>query len=166
MIIKCVCKHELTEFYKTEKDVLIKRIKARGMQEVDAEDVVQEAFYRALKYFNTFNPDRQEIGAWFNTIMNNAFKDYRHANFTGDYSFREEDEEVGGEIEEDLFHKQLAKEIKDEISRMPIEERNILQAVFVLGHSYKACCQIFDLPYARVQFILQEFRKEMKEKYL
>ena len=156
----------LEEFFKKEHFILVKRIKARGMQEADAEDVVQEAFYRALKYIDTYNPERQGIGAWFNTIMNNAFKDYRHANFTGEYSFREEDEELGGDLEEDTFNKQIVKELQREIASRNEVERNILHATFVLGYSYKACSQVFDVAFTRVQFILQEFRKEMKEKYL
>lgn len=156
----------LEEFFKKEYIILIKRIKARGMQECDAEDVVQEAFFRAAKYIDTYNPKRQAFGAWFNTIMNNAFKDYRHANYTGEYNFREEDEEIGGDLEEATFNKQIVRELQREISIRPEVERNVLHATFVLGYSYKACSQIFDIGFTKVQFILQEFRKEMKEKYL
>jgi len=156
---------DLSIFFKEEYIVLVKRIRARGMQKCDAEDVVQEAFYRALKYSKTYDKERQKIGAWFNTILNNAFKDYRHANFTGEYSFREEDEEIGGELEEFTFNKQVVKEIEQYISTLPEEERNVLHSVFIIGYSYKACVQVFGIPFARVQFILQEFRKEMREKY-
>ena len=86
----------IEQFYKENYNILVKRIQARRMQECDAEDVVQEAFVRALKYADSFNPDFHEIGAWFNTILNNSFKEYRHDNYTGDYSFcddREEDHE-------------------------------------------------------------------------
>ena len=155
----------LEEFFKKEYVVLVKRIKARNMQECDAEDVVQEAFYRAVKYIKTYNPERQKIGAWFSTILNNAFKDYRHVNYTGEYKFREEDEELVGDLEEETFNKQIARELKKEIATRPEVERNILYAAFELGFSYKACSQVFDVSFTKVQFILQEFRKEMRSKY-
>lgn len=156
----------IEEFYEKEYSTLVKRIQARGMQECDAEDVVQESFYRALKYIATYVPSRQPIGAWFNTIMNNTFKDYRHANYTGEYSFRDEDdEEESASIDEMSYNKQIAKEIKKEIEGRDESERNILYAILVLGFSYKACCQVFDETFGRVQFVLREFRNEMRGKY-
>lgn len=155
----------IEQFFKKEYNILVKRIRARGMQGADAEDVVQEAFYRALKYRDTYNPKHQPIGAWFNTIMNNAFKDYRHANFTGEYSFREEDEDISVMSEDGVFSKRMMGEVEGDIASKPEEERNILKTVLILGYSYKACCQVFDVRFARVQFVLQEFRKEMRSKY-
>ncbi len=157
----------LTEFFIKEHIILVKRIRARGMQDADAEDVVQEAFYRAIKYKDTYNPKHQPIGAWFNTIMNNAFKDYRHANFTGEYSFREDDsEEVYISADSDMISKRMVEEVKKDMYCKSDQESSILNTVLVLGYSYKACCQVYDVPFSRVQFVLQEFRKEMREKYL
>ena len=37
-----------------------------------AEEVVQEAYCRALKYFKGFDPTRSNFSTWFNRILNNA----------------------------------------------------------------------------------------------
>jgi len=63
---------ELIEsYYKENFDKLV--IRCRGKVGVDyAEDVVQEAFYRALRYQRSFNPERHEVGAWIARIMGNC----------------------------------------------------------------------------------------------
>lgn len=40
-----------------------------------AEDVVQEAFCRAVQYQNSFDPERGKIEAWFNRILFNSLRD-------------------------------------------------------------------------------------------
>ena len=61
----------IEEFYKENFNKLV--IRCKGKVGVDyAEDVVQETFYRALRYHHSFNPDRHDIGAWIARIMGNC----------------------------------------------------------------------------------------------
>lgn len=156
---------EIEQHYKDSRDERVKRIRSRRMSEEDAEDVVQETFYRACKYADTFNPELQSLKVWVDIIMNNVFKDYRHANFTGDFSFTDELEEEADTLEASPYSKDMIATIEKEINQLPILKRNLLYTNLVLGHTYKACCQIFDMNYAEVQNIIQDFRKDMKEKY-
>ena len=58
-------------YYRQEYDKLV--IRVRGKVGVDwAEDVVQEAFYRALRYERSFDPARHEMGAWLSRILGNC----------------------------------------------------------------------------------------------
>src|SRR5690606_11219785 len=43
-----------------------------------AEDVVQEAYCRALRFWPMYDPDRGEIQPWFNRILFNALRDVQH----------------------------------------------------------------------------------------
>lgn len=40
-----------------------------------AEDVVQEAFTRAIKFYPSFDPKKGKLPAWFNGILFNALRD-------------------------------------------------------------------------------------------
>lgn len=63
---------ELREYYSVNFDKLVKRIYRSCGNFHDAEDIVQEAFERALKYKETC----KEVDKWFNTILRNTYKDY------------------------------------------------------------------------------------------
>ena len=157
---------DIEKAFEESREERVKRVRSRGMSNEDAEDVVQETFFRALKYCNTFQPHLQELKVWLDIIMNNAFKDYRHSNFTGDFSFREEQEEEDGEVMEDkMFSKDMVEVIREEIESLPPLDRQIVYAKVVLGHSYKACCEIFDINHDKVTNTLRSFRNKMKEKY-
>lgn len=156
---------EIAKVYEESRDERLKMLRMRRVSPEDAEDILQETFYRALKYRDTFNPELQELKVWLDVIMNNAFKAYRHASMSGDYSFLDETAEDEEDIEDTAINKEMLEVIKQEITELPQQQRQIVYANSILGHSYKACCEIFDLPYATVQFAIQEFRKAMKEKY-
>ena len=61
----------IESYYRQEYDKLV--IRVRGKVGIDwAEDVVQEAFYRALRYQRAFDPARHEMGAWMSRILGNC----------------------------------------------------------------------------------------------
>lgn len=64
----------IKQYYKDNFDHHVKRIYARNKDIMAAEDVVQDAFERAMKFFHTFDQTK-DFGGWFNTILNNAYKD-------------------------------------------------------------------------------------------
>ena len=68
---------ELENFYRANRDMLVKRVSRSAGGDYNAEDVVQEAFFLAVKYWEGFDPERRELGAWFNTILNNACKRFK-----------------------------------------------------------------------------------------
>ena len=155
----------LEKYYKENRFALVKCIKARKMQEADAEDVVQEAFVRALKYQDSFNPERQEVGAWFKTILNNTFKDYRHANYTGDYSFMEEVVDEKGIVEQNWIDRDSLQKVKKEISMLSEPHYSIVNLVVLNGYKYKEAAQILDQKLETVCKVLYRFKKSMREKY-
>jgi RNA polymerase sigma-70 factor (ECF subfamily) len=156
---------EIEQAYRDSRDERVKRIRARKMSQEDAEDIVQETFYRALKYKDTFNPMLQDLNVWLDIIMNNAFKSYRSANLNGDYSFTEEDEEATEDVEKDSIDQDTLDQIKKEIDQLNPDIRQVIYAYMVLGYSYKDCCKIFDVSFHAVEKRISRFRKKMKEKY-
>lgn len=63
----------LEKYYAVAKPSLIKRVQRLvHFSYEDSEDVVQDAFLRAAKYYNSYNPKKGSLGAWFNTILTRA----------------------------------------------------------------------------------------------
>ena len=71
----------LEQFYIDNRLRLVKQMawKLAGNYDV-AEDVVQESFEKAIKYFPSFDPERGKLSTWFNTILYNVLRDYQTAN--------------------------------------------------------------------------------------
>lgn len=73
-------KHKLIEeHYRLNYNKLVKRTawKVPYRAEHLAEECVQEAYTRAMKYINTFNPKHDEFNKWFNGILRNTINDCR-----------------------------------------------------------------------------------------
>lgn len=162
------------QFFRDNYVILVKRIGARRMQKADAEDVVQEAFLRAIKYQDSFNPELYEIGAWFNTILNNAFKDYRHAAYTGDYSFTDTREteylkrgimEEIDDMEEQWIDQDMIEKIRYEILLLPKGHASIVHLVLLNGYKYKEAAQVMDEKVENIKKVLYRFKQAMRERY-
>src|SRR3546814_3055187 len=60
--------------YRNNFKNLISRYSRQFQSHSRAEDIVQEAYTRALQYWNRYSPE-QPFGAWFNGILLNCVKD-------------------------------------------------------------------------------------------
>ena len=67
----------VNNYYRENYDALVKKVKNRAGSPENAEDVVQEAFTRALKYFDSYLPHLQ-FERWFGVILSNTLKTYQN----------------------------------------------------------------------------------------
>ncbi len=65
----------IEDHYKANKDTIIKKITFKAGSVQDAEDVVQEAHYRALKYIHAYNPNEFEFSRWFSRLFQHVWRD-------------------------------------------------------------------------------------------
>ena len=59
----------IEEFYKENFDKLVVQLSRRAGSLENAEDIVQEAFLRALTYKDAYNPKLNQFSTWFNGIL-------------------------------------------------------------------------------------------------
>lgn len=154
----------IEEYYKENYDHLVKILSNRAGGVPNAEDVVQEAFYRALRYKKSFSPDIEKFSAWFNKILNNALRQSkmveRRLGMSVEYNEEMDDVVDLLEWEEDLI-----KNIKRDVSRKNTTERQVLQ--LYLFHQYKPreIEQVLDISNAYIRTIAKDFKKDMRKKY-
>lgn len=152
---------DLIEELYDERQVLINRVRFRVGSPVDAEDIVQEAFARALKYIGSWNPDYKPLAAWFNTIMNNACKDFqREERVKGmgmmhDYESRLLDDEMADSELVEKIIKDMGVTSQSEVLRM----------YFLLGYTPREIAQVHELKPQSISNIIQRFKLDMREKY-
>lgn len=169
-------KRALTEVLKPERDrferTVLPHLKsaynlARWLtrNEHDAEDVVQEAFLRALRSFETFQIDR-DVRAWFLTIVRNTCYTWMRQNRPRESTTPLEDDlqsaiEPGLDPETVLIKKVNAQLVRQALEEMPFAYREILVLRELEDFSYKEIAKLIDLPLGTVMSRLSRARKEL-----
>lgn len=153
----------LGRFFENNYNELIKRVSFRAGSPENAEDIVQEAFVRALKYWNSYDPEKKELGAWFNSILNNALrafkKDERLYGMCDEFNEEEVDGVVLSQTESGL-----RKFIDRAISERPSNIADVLHLYFILGYKPREIVEVTDADAAFVSRMVYNFREELKEK--
>ena len=132
---------------------------------VDAEDVVQEAYVRALQYAAGFRGG--DARAWLLTIVRNtAYRWLRKMRaYEPDAQFDEEIHTSGTETsnpEELLLEKADACFVENALSRLPVRFREILVLRELEGLSYKEIGHVMGVPMGTVMSTLSRARARFR----
>lgn len=151
---------ELTKFFLENQRELHKRVSSRAGGMYNAEDVVQEAFARALKYWDSFNPDHHKLGAWFNTILNNSLKDFKREELQYGMCL-ELDEGIASEEA-----KQALSDVRIDAVEALIESkhgivRDVLRLVFCRGYKPSEVIQVLNVNSKFVYNVVDRFKQEV-----
>lgn len=155
---------ELEEFYRTHRTRLVVSIcrKVGGNYDV-AEDVVQEAFMRAISFYPSFDPERGKLSSWFNKIMYNAMRDVQNRGVEDLSTMSEDcsaDDVMGGETRLDSRARTiLAEDIRKVKNKL---HRRVLYLFYVLGYSSKEISMIeVGVSQSNVTTIAMRFKKQV-----
>ena len=152
----------IQEHYEKNYGKLIKRMTFRAGTEWDAEDVVQEAYCRALKYFKSY--DGEHLDQWFSTILNNTLRDYKKSE-KGLVTVSFEEEELDG-VACSSIPDRVMFEIEQRISRRPQEQQTVLYRYFVEGYTVREIYEITDYPLEAAFKLVKRFkRNELEGRY-
>jgi RNA polymerase sigma-70 factor (ECF subfamily) len=142
----------------------------------DAEDLVQETFMRAYRYFHQYTPGTN-CKAWLFTILRNLYNTkYKKYKTTPDEVHYEADEQIYEQIvsddlstliknpEEQFFENILPDEIVNAIEDLPEKYRSCIVLSDVEDFSYKEIAEILDVPIGTVMSRLHRGRNILKKK--
>ena len=139
----------------------------------DAEDLVQETFLRAFRFFDSYEPGTQ-IKAWLFRILRNAFINrYRAAKVRPEgVPFEKVESVYERMIEESFLHAHqppsperalvdgvLDDEIRQAMGRLPEEYRSVVLMALVEEMSYKEIASALSVPLGTVMSRLHRGRK-------
>ena len=132
-----------------------------------AEDIVQEAFTRALKFEKSYDPNAGDIKAWFNSILFNALRDYKRTErgysveTTKDISV---DDVMPEEYVSKISDGHLKKMVEDTILNLPNDRhKKVLYLFFILGYTSSEIAQIeAGVSQTNVTTIVNRFKESLK----
>jgi len=120
----------------------------------DAEDAVQEAVLRAVRYFPTLRED--DARAWFLTIVRHAFYDWCKRNRPAEIA-RDDGTAIEMAVDPDALDPEQAflrtaesKALADAIAALPLAYREVLILRELDEMSYKEIARIADIPIGTV----------------
>jgi RNA polymerase sigma-70 factor (ECF subfamily) len=143
----------------------------------DAEDLVQETFVKAYRFWDKFEPG-SNCRAWLFKIMTNIFiNDYRSKSRTptpvnvddidDNYLYKYlSDSESYGSPEQQLFAKVFDDDVKKAIEELPDDFRVVVVLSFLEGFSYQEIADIADLQLGTVKSRLHRGRKLLQKQLL
>lgn len=145
---------------------------ARSSQ--DAEDIVQEAYLRAFKFFDSFHGE--DGRAWLLGIVRNTFYTWYQQNKTQALSTQFEEELHSTQIDDDaamqysdnnpealLIQKDSRRQMHQALEALPVEFREVMVMRELEDLSYKQIAGIIGIPIGTVMSRLGRGRKQLAE---
>ncbi len=141
--------------------------------EDDAQDLVQETFMRAFRFFDKYEPGTN-CKAWLYRILKNTFiNHYRQQHRRPsevDFEAIEETHEVQvkhtglkpGDPEESLINSMLRAEVRQALETLPADYREALFLSLVEGFSYREIAEMVGCPIGTVMSRIHRARKLMQ----
>jgi RNA polymerase sigma factor (sigma-70 family) len=136
--------------------------------DTDADDIVQEAFLRALKYFGGFRGEADQSRAWLLAIVRNTTHTWQRRHRAGE-STAEFDETVHSEAiaDEDpgsvLSRSDSRETLAQALDHLPPDFREVIVLREIEGLSYKEISEVADVPVGTVMSRLSRARKRLQQ---
>ena len=135
-----------------------------------AQDLVQEAYLRALRYQHSYQAGTN-MKAWLFAIMRNLFwdrfkgsrKDDVSLDDLGEFVLYEKLRDEGARPEADVLDKIAASEVVAAVDKLPPLHREVVLLVDVEGFSYKDAAQTLGVPIGTVMSRLHRARQQLQK---
>jgi RNA polymerase sigma-70 factor, ECF subfamily len=135
-----------------------------------AQDLVQEAYLRAIRYQHSYQAGTN-MKAWLFAIMRNLFwdrfkgsrKDDVSLDDVGDFVLYDRLKDEGAKPESDVLDKIAASEVVAAVDKLPPLHREVVLLVDVEGFSYKDAAQALGVPIGTVMSRLHRARQQLQK---
>lgn len=150
----------LEDYYKANFDKLVNRQSRRAGTPWNAEDVVQEAFTKALKHIDKYNVDVPFEG-WFVTILNNTMRDYKRDERNYGMGLEINEDLHIDESEADKERVDMSSRLLDQMSMFRRPAKDVLYLHYVKQYKPGEIEAVLGVKPATSVKIVQRFKKQM-----
>ena len=152
--------HPVEKLYREVRKKKVSLISRILGEKAGAEDVVQEAFCRAWKYWPSYNEELGSIETWFNSLLFNALSDYKKRS-------RMVYQETGEVSANDLLTEDYLKKHERIISALignvkNDKHRRVLELFYLLGYTSREIAEMeLGVSETNVRTIARRFRDKI-----
>lgn len=153
-------------------NLIYKYLLKLGCSEHNAEDIIQDTFYKALKYMDGIQTDR--MSAWLFKVAVNKYYDLcrasnRHSQLNIDDEIFKETLTDSRLVEDFILDLEKKEEILAILNSISEVNKNLLFFKYDMGLSYKEISELLDINENTVKTYLfrarEQFKKLWREKY-
>jgi len=154
---------EVEKHYRKNYRTLVKKTRNRvpNGSTALAEEVVQEAYSRVYKYFETYSPKDKNFDGWFHRILMNCVSDCKSQEADRGV-VRSNTEEEGVQFTEKLDQDTILH-IQNSINSYAPEDKKIIQLYFFCGLNTREISECVGRGHSAVRLFLHRFGKSMRE---
>jgi len=129
----------------------------------DADDLVQDAFLRALERIGTFDVTRA-FEPWFNRLLVNLGLDWRRKQKVRGSETADPEAIAGGtRPDRETERSELRTALQEAVNRLPDRQRLIVTLFEVEGHSTEEVADMLKVSQVTVRWHLHQARKALRE---
>lgn len=152
----------IEKHYKENYDKLVKRVTYRvpNRSKALAEECVQEAYTRAIKYYATFDEERDSFVKWFEGILRNAVNDCRTIEKDRGVSHEMSDEE-GVELTPNKREKYTGITVVRSIKNS--KYRLVLSLFLLYGYKTVEIAEYTGMSHTMVRQVIYKFRNNLTD---
>jgi RNA polymerase sigma factor (sigma-70 family) len=153
----------LYNYYEDKFEELCKIMGSRFVNPTDGEDVVQEAFCRAIKYWGSYNPN-YEIGQWFHRILTNClFKAKNDERMSGMSNTSDKEKDlINVEFLDVIMEFSDVGQVNKMIQGKVGSQKEILELYYLKHYKPSEISQILNLNCGVIRTTVWRFKEEFK----
>lgn len=157
-------KNVLEQHYVSNSPRFVKSISNRLRGDLhSAEDVVQEAYCRALQYLDSCKSE-EEFPKWFSTILNRSFKDWKKDRRESPLTVEIKEEHLS--TGKDFLEKyKICEEIAGDINNLKEPQKEVCTLYFLKGYTPIDIAKVMDINYNTLKKSISRFKNTMREQY-
>ncbi len=142
------------------------RINHRVKNVPDAEDIVMEAYARALQYADTYDKDKP-FDHWFSRIVSNCVKAWKREQHNQHAYAEEFNENEMNPVSDPSIKRDLMETLRVEIEAIddPMHVE-ILKLHYLSGYKTKDIVMITNYTYGCVNMAIHRFKYKCKDRYM
>lgn len=154
------------EMFEKKMNLIYKYLVKLGCSEANAEDIVQDTFYKALKYIDGIQTEK--LSSWLFKVAINKYydlcrKNNRHIQLSLHEDIFKESLREDRLVEDFILDSEKKEEILKCLNSISEIQKNLLLFKYDMGLSYKEIAEILDINENTVKTYLFRAREQFKK---
>ncbi|MBK1812699.1 RNA polymerase sigma factor [Clostridium sp. YIM B02505] len=156
----------INEMFEQKMRLIHKYLIKLGCSQDNAEDIVQDTFYKALKYIDGIQADK--MSSWLFKVAINKYydlcrKNNRHIHMSIDEDIFKETLHDSKLVEDFILDLEQKEEILKVLNSISDIHKNLLVFKYEMGLSYKEIAELLDINENTVKTYLSRAREQFKK---